>query len=52
VDEVMRDMPAEAERFRAGEKKLTGVLVGAVMRKSGGRADPKKVNAILAKRAG
>jgi len=52
VDEVMRDMPAEADRFRAGEKKLTGVLVGAVMRKSGGRADPKKVNAILAKRAG
>jgi aspartyl-tRNA(Asn)/glutamyl-tRNA(Gln) amidotransferase subunit B len=52
IDEVLREMPAEAERFRAGEKKLTGVLVGAVMKKSQGRADPRKVNALLAKKAG
>jgi aspartyl-tRNA(Asn)/glutamyl-tRNA(Gln) amidotransferase subunit B len=51
IDEVMQAMPNEAARFRAGEKKLTGVLVGAVMKKSGGRADPRKVNAMLAKRA-
>jgi aspartyl-tRNA(Asn)/glutamyl-tRNA(Gln) amidotransferase subunit B len=51
IDEVLAEMPAEAARFRAGEKKLTGVLVGAVMRKSGGRADPKKVNQLLATRA-
>ena len=51
IDDVLRDMPAEAARFRAGEKKLTGVLVGAVMKKSQGRADPKKVNALLASRA-
>ena len=35
----------------AGEKKLLGVFVGAVMKKSGGRADPKKVNQLLATRA-
>jgi aspartyl-tRNA(Asn)/glutamyl-tRNA(Gln) amidotransferase subunit B len=34
-----------------GEKKLLGVFVGAVMKKSGGRADPKKVNQLLAARA-
>jgi aspartyl-tRNA(Asn)/glutamyl-tRNA(Gln) amidotransferase subunit B len=52
IDEVFAELPNETARFRAGEKKLTGVLVGAVMKKSGGRADPKKVNALLGKLAG
>jgi aspartyl-tRNA(Asn)/glutamyl-tRNA(Gln) amidotransferase subunit B len=52
IDEVLAELPNETARFRAGEKKLTGVLVGAVMKKSKGRADPKKVNAILGKLAG
>ncbi|MGI9091281.1 MAG: Asp-tRNA(Asn)/Glu-tRNA(Gln) amidotransferase subunit GatB [Gemmatimonadaceae bacterium] len=50
IDDVLSAMPSEAARFRAGEKKLTGVLVGAVMKKSGGRADPKKVSKLLAER--
>lgn len=50
VDEVLAEMPAEAQRFLAGERKLQGVLVGAVMKKSKGSADPKKVNQILASR--
>lgn len=50
IDEVFAEMPGEAARFTAGEKKLTGVLVGAVMRKSQGRADPKKVNQLLSSR--
>ena len=49
ISEALAEMPAEAARFRAGEKKLTGVIVGAVMKKSKGRADPKKVNALLGK---
>ena len=52
VDEVLVEHPAEAARFLAGEKKLQGVLVGFVMRKSKGRADPKLVNQALASRAG
>ena len=51
IDEVLRENPAEAARFRAGETKLQGVLVGLVMKKSKGRADPKKVNQLLAERA-
>ncbi len=51
IDEVWAELPDEAARFAAGEKKLVGVLVGAVMRKSKGRADPKKVNQLLAARA-
>ena len=52
IDEVLVEHPEEAARYRAGEKKLQGVLVGFVMRKSKGRADPKLVNQLLASRAG
>jgi aspartyl-tRNA(Asn)/glutamyl-tRNA(Gln) amidotransferase subunit B len=51
IDEVIAEHPDEAKRYLAGEKKLQGVLVGFVMRKSGGRADPKRVNQLLASRA-
>jgi aspartyl-tRNA(Asn)/glutamyl-tRNA(Gln) amidotransferase subunit B len=47
LDEVITEMPKEAERYRAGEKKLQGVLIGAVMKKSKGRADPRKLNQLL-----
>jgi aspartyl-tRNA(Asn)/glutamyl-tRNA(Gln) amidotransferase subunit B len=51
IDEVWKENAKEAARFAAGEKKLQGVLVGMVMKKSGGRADPKRVNQLLAERA-
>ncbi len=50
IAEVWAERPDEAARFAAGEKKLQGVLVGFVMKKSRGRADPKKVNQLLAAR--
>jgi aspartyl-tRNA(Asn)/glutamyl-tRNA(Gln) amidotransferase subunit B len=52
IDAVLAENPNEAARFIGGEKKLQGVLVGLVMKKSGGAADPKKVNQLLASRAG
>jgi aspartyl-tRNA(Asn)/glutamyl-tRNA(Gln) amidotransferase subunit B len=52
LDEVLAELPSEAERFRAGERKLQGVLVGAVMKKSKGRADPRRLNQLLAERFG
>ncbi|HWL39438.1 MAG TPA: Asp-tRNA(Asn)/Glu-tRNA(Gln) amidotransferase subunit GatB [Gemmatimonadaceae bacterium] len=52
VEEVLVEHPEEAARYLAGEKKLQGVLVGFVMKKSKGRADPKRVNQVLASRAG
>ena len=52
IDQVIGEHPDEARRFLAGEKRLQGVLVGFVMKKSGGSADPKKVNQLLAERAG
>ena len=51
IDEVFAEHPVEAQRYVAGEKKLQGVLVGFVMKKSKGSADAKKVNQLLAARA-
>ena len=50
IDEVLAEHPVEAQRYAAGEKKLQGVLVGFVMKKSKGSADAKKVNQLLAAR--
>jgi aspartyl-tRNA(Asn)/glutamyl-tRNA(Gln) amidotransferase subunit B len=52
IDEVIAEHPGEAARYLAGEKKLQGVLVGFVMKKSGGKADPRRVNQLLMSRAG
>jgi aspartyl-tRNA(Asn)/glutamyl-tRNA(Gln) amidotransferase subunit B len=48
----MAENPSEASRYLAGERKLQGPLVGRIMKKSQGRADPKRVNQLLAARAG
>jgi aspartyl-tRNA(Asn)/glutamyl-tRNA(Gln) amidotransferase subunit B len=50
IDEVIAEQPTEWARFRSGETKLQGVLVGAVMKKSKGRADPRRVNQLLSER--
>jgi aspartyl-tRNA(Asn)/glutamyl-tRNA(Gln) amidotransferase subunit B len=50
VDEVLAAHPEEVARFRGGESKLMGFFVGQVMKKSGGKADPKGVTPILQKK--
>ena len=52
IDEVIAEHQTEAARCASGERKLLGVLVGFVMKKSGGRADPRRVNQLLAERLG
>ena len=52
LDEVIAEMPAEAERMRNGEVRLQGVLIGAAMKKSKGRADPRKLSQLLTDRMG
>jgi len=47
IDEVLRENPAEVESFRAGKEKVFGFLVGQVMRKSKGKANPQLVNELL-----
>ncbi len=45
--EVMDENPKEVEKYRAGKKKVIGFLVGQVMKKTKGKANPKRVNEIL-----
>jgi len=47
VDEIISENPAEAERFRAGEAKVLGFLVGQAMKKTRGKADGGRVRALL-----
>ena len=52
VDGVLAANPGEVARYKAGETKLIGFFVGQVMKKSGGKADPKGVTPILQKKLG
>ena len=44
---VVAAHPDEAARFRGGNAKLMGFFVGAVMKETGGKGNPKAVNEIL-----
>ena len=47
VADVLAAHPDEVARFRGGEAKLIGFFVGQVMKRSGGKADPKGIQPIL-----
>lgn len=50
IDEVLQAHPKELEQYRNGKTKLLGFFVGQVMQKTGGRADPKSTNQLLAQK--
>jgi aspartyl-tRNA(Asn)/glutamyl-tRNA(Gln) amidotransferase subunit B len=45
--EVFNNHPNEVERFKNGEKQLTGFFMGQLMKVSKGKADPKTSNSLL-----
>jgi aspartyl-tRNA(Asn)/glutamyl-tRNA(Gln) amidotransferase subunit B len=47
IEEAIRENPASVEDFRKGKEKALGFLVGQVMRKTKGRANPQVVNDML-----
>ena len=49
VAETLAAHPDEVARYKGGEQKLIGFLVGQVMKRSKGKADPKAVSAALGK---
>ena len=49
VDEVIAASPAQAATYRSGKTSTLGWFVGQVMRKTGGKANPKIVNALVKK---
>ena len=50
IDEVLATHPEEVERLRGGKEGVIGFLVGQVMKRSGGRADPKRVREMIVER--
>jgi aspartyl-tRNA(Asn)/glutamyl-tRNA(Gln) amidotransferase subunit B len=47
VAELLAAHPEEVEAFRSGKTKLQGFFVGQLMKRTGGKADPKLANQIL-----
>jgi aspartyl-tRNA(Asn)/glutamyl-tRNA(Gln) amidotransferase subunit B len=52
VDRVLAANPGQVEQYRSGKTGLIGYFVGAVMRETGGQANPAVVNELLARRLG
>ncbi|MBO6794331.1 MAG: Asp-tRNA(Asn)/Glu-tRNA(Gln) amidotransferase subunit GatB [Balneolaceae bacterium] len=50
VDEIIANNPDEVERFKAGKKQLMGFFVGQAMKASKGKANPKMVTQMVAKK--
>ena len=47
IDEVLARNPAQMAQFKDGKLQVLGFLVGQVMKASGGKANPGKVNELL-----
>ena len=49
IDEVLLSLPDKVKAYRKGKKGLMGLFMGQVMKKSQGKADPKKLQQLLQK---
>ena len=47
IDEVIAKNPAQVAQYRSGKEQVFGFFVGQVMKESGGKANPGKVNELL-----
>ncbi len=47
IDEVIEQNPDQVAQYRAGKVQIVGFLVGQVMKRSGGRAEPKVVQQLM-----
>jgi len=47
IDEVMAKNPQQLTQYRSGKEQVFGFFVGQVMKASGGKANPAKVNELL-----
>jgi aspartyl-tRNA(Asn)/glutamyl-tRNA(Gln) amidotransferase subunit B len=52
TDKVIAANPKQAAEYKAGKHKLIGFFVGQVMKETGGKANPAKVNAVLRSKLG
>ncbi|MCY4613594.1 MAG: Asp-tRNA(Asn)/Glu-tRNA(Gln) amidotransferase subunit GatB [Nitrospira sp.] len=47
IDAVIEQHPAQVTQYRGGKETVLGFLVGQVMKRSGGKANPQKVNVLF-----
>jgi aspartyl-tRNA(Asn)/glutamyl-tRNA(Gln) amidotransferase subunit B len=52
ITDVLTTNPAQVAQFKEGKQQVLGFLVGQVMKVSGGKANPGKVNELLRKKLG
>jgi aspartyl-tRNA(Asn)/glutamyl-tRNA(Gln) amidotransferase subunit B len=52
ITEALNKNPAQVAQFKEGKQQVLGFLVGQVMKTSGGKANPGKVNELLKKKLG
>jgi aspartyl-tRNA(Asn)/glutamyl-tRNA(Gln) amidotransferase subunit B len=50
IDEVIAENPGPVEQFRGGKEGVVGFLVGQVMKKTGGAANPQEAQRLLRER--
>jgi len=47
IEQVLAEYPDKVEAYKKGKKGLIGLFVGEVMKKTKGKADPKKTNTLI-----
>ena len=52
IEDVLAKSPTQVAQFREGKQQVLAFLVGQVMKASGGKANPGKVNELLRKKLG
>ncbi|MFN5843289.1 MAG: Asp-tRNA(Asn)/Glu-tRNA(Gln) amidotransferase GatCAB subunit B, partial [Bacteroidota bacterium] len=50
IQQVLDKYPQKVEEYRNGKKGVIGLFMGEVMKLSGGKADPKLTNQLIAKK--
>jgi len=50
IEEVIKENPGVVEQFKEGKNKAVGFLIGRVMAKTKGKANPRIVNNIITKK--
>ena len=52
IEEVIAKNPTQVAQYRSGKEQVFGFFVGQVMKASGGKANPGKVNELLKRKLG
>ena len=50
IEQVIKDNSGTVQQYKEGKKKAIGFLIGQVMNRTRGKANPKIVNKIMSKR--